>query len=160
MAGNIQQLARSQACESAQHFTRPGTRWIEHHMGVGAVRPRTLAGHRATEIRRMKLDVTEHVESCIVPRSLEQRGLTFNSHYPPGAARQSKREVTDTAEQVEHHGVAIELEEIDGPRDERLVHESVDLHEIGGLELELQLESCQAITQGLERAGLLLERPY
>ena len=65
------------------------------------------------------------------------------------APRQWQGEIADAAEEIEHLGVLIHFEELNGTRDEALIDLGVDLDEIGRREFKLEGEGGQRIAQRL-----------
>jgi len=76
----------------------------------------------------------------VVAGSGDQRCIALNANHTLCGSRHREGEVAYPAEQVQHFRGGGQLQELHCTRDQRLIHRTVDLDEIGGQEFELHLE--------------------
>ncbi len=97
----------------------------------------------------MKLGIGDVVEARVGARPLDERARPFHAHRVSGAARQREGEVAEAAEQIQHHRVVLELQQLCRPLDQRGIDGTVHLDEVGRRKFQLHAGVPQAVAQRL-----------
>ena len=150
MTRNVQHaLGGASRAMVGEHVRRGADpRRIQQHMGIRPPEPPRPELRRLGQIGHVEFHVGEAIAERIMSRPRDQPRLAFHSHHRSADLRQRQGEVAEPAVQVQHPRLRRRPQQAP-PRDSPAPDSGprVHLHEVGGRELEREIECRQRVAE-------------